>query len=841
MKAGMSLRKIFGAAILVLFLTGCSAAPDRAADTPIGEVDFLGKILFMTRGASTVSGEVVSFVKIYEFTHGDPDPRLLVEMRGLKNEIGQSLISPRRRFVHTDGFFIDLAKGEQISDTLLSTDYGSFSPDDRYLAVGTPWSGLEIIDLETLQSKLLAPGGACKSYDKALCPGCGGKSVCLGIQDITWIDEQTLLLSHHKGYFSNSDELFPDTLSDNETTYLGKGRYILSYQNVDESFIDLQGRFLQGEELRNLFTSKGWPGSDPKPAVQISRAGITWYDEREAILGIDQPHELPESLHPVWGGSRTAHGDMHPGVKFSPSGRYLLRFPSDFVERETGAVTDLQLSDRIRVEKELGLLEARPGSLGLSKEQSIDLDQCIWSLDEQHIVCTYFLSEGYEEGKINLVLLSTSGTPPVFTTVRVTDESSFAFSIYLLTWLPDYGTDIQAWEKHPRAAPAAVVTATVDSGPALVPTSDITQSDQPTQTPPPPPTPTQVSALALDGAPNFIGKLLVNQFGQTSLLQMIDGTLQSSTEFPGRGAAISPDGQSILFNNPERYPPFGAAWKAANNQSFPLMSGEAECFQWSPDGQRFSYISLEPAPGLYVGTLQGQSQLIESIPCLKNQVTFDSSCAHYTCGQWIDASHLLYQSFRGELPPYPGHAPWSALDANTTRLATLGEKVTYEDSPKRWLEVDTCTVGPYVLLQSQNDLFIGPPFQSFREMQLNPARSWRDKCKSQKGCNWQGRAFFVAPGCAFYDGLGAYTSRTIDLYDPQSLQPIFNSVSLLLEAQTYFWGGQWMGDPAEHIAILFETDFKTTYAVTLVDLDTGLALPRIFQSADYFKILGWLP
>lgn len=92
----------------------------------------------------------------------------------------------------------------------------------------------------------------------------------------------------------------------------------------------------------------------------------------------------------------------------------------------------------------------------------------------------------------------------------------------------------------------------------------------------------------------------------------------------------------------------------------------------------------------------------------------------------------------------------------------------------------------------------------------------------------------------FYDGLQPEGEPVITLFDATNLQPMLRSAVLPVEAGNWYWDGQWLGDPEEHVAILVEFDANDNRALTLVDLDSGLALRRFFASANIFKLLGWV-
>lgn len=184
------------------------------------------------------------------------------------------------------------------------------------------------------------------------------------------------------------------------------------------------------------------------------------------------------------------------------------------------------------------------------------------------------------------------------------------------------------------------------------------------------------------------------EIGHLAVIQEIEqGVIERTnlTSEPVMSPVISPNGKYVLVVLP--CPPFRIQYidlqtrEITTVTTFPYKSDDdlydyPTCLSWSPDGNQFSY--------MIENTLYAQHLITNEVSTIYSapSALYEKHGRLYgdlSCVDWVGNDHLLFQRFAGEMPYIIVHTSqgFSALQANTTALASLSPSIQLVDMPER--------------------------------------------------------------------------------------------------------------------------------------------------------------
>jgi len=273
------------------------------------------------------------------------------------------------------------------------------------------------------------------------------------------------------------------------------------------------------------------------------------------------------------------------------------------------------------------------------------------------------------------------------------------------------------------------------------------------------------------------------------------------------------------------------------------------CLDWSPDSRWIAFVGTSFDTGFGVNRLF-LAPLVGSIRVLASPATQSYERvgggegaflqAEIDCGGWLDNEHILYQTFRGDLPPsFSCGEPCvvTANDANTTVVVSLDDPDAATEHPYLVEVRATCEDRSHHLLfgAAAQEWYVVPA-SPFLPTALPPSLSYQGTCWRMLG--------FVPGACLLhcYDrGQG-----TIEFRDPQTLE-VERSFRANVDLS---WSGEmiWVGDPAENVVAVIDADRTGDdwhLYLALWDMDTGdsTRIADLGGPYDYQHLipLYWLP
>jgi hypothetical protein len=273
--------------------------------------------------------------------------------------------------------------------------------------------------------------------------------------------------------------------------------------------------------------------------------------------------------------------------------------------------------------------------------------------------------------------------------------------------------------------------------------------------------------------------------------------------------------------------------------------------RWSPDSRMLSFTTtIGGAYGLYVSDLSGTVTLIHQPPSAiyRVGVNYQATTVYgeVTAGTWLDATHLLFRRYLGDMP-FQISAERSEIAPNTLTVVSLEDGPVLRDYPDRRLLVqDICYDGSWILFRDAGQgWWLARAAASWEDINPTPFTPCPD-------CGW-GLGF--VPGSCDLWYVHAYSRnnhfyRYIYFASPDTLEA---RAGPALEIQgscpnmpgrycNWDWDGVWVGDPAQNVIAVIEKGWQngtTAYFISVVDLNTT-GVTRLLELAGE-QVLLWLP